>query len=385
MKNSYMVLSYTYFSLLFFLPTSTFLTNIALILFAILAVIFGKKVYPIKHLFLSSLWILLAYVGFLGILNLEIEHKEYLKLLPILIIPFAMAYLKKETLVKGLLFLLIAIVIRQIIAIGGIINYYAFTEGKTVALRSYAGINEILHFERPYLGFFSALNIIIAYKLFRAKKMWLFIITSIFSLAIIVLVSARLGLIIAIMMVLAIVIAEMKLKFKYLAVVFVILSSLTFLFFQSNNPLKNRFQQLKYDTRLVVWEGVHEIFDDIKQPVLGLKNQNAVSEKLLDYYENEVVFDYKPDKLRFVSRNYNTHNQFLNEILRGGILGVLILLLPFCVLIYQNIKAGDFFNIILLLSVLLFLMVENLLARQIGVYTVAIILSLSRKSSYEKT
>ena len=333
----------------------------------------------------SSLWLLFAYIILLNILDSNLETKVYIKLLPLLIIPFIFSYIKKETLEKGLLFLFIAIIIKQFVAIAGILEYYFFTEGKTVALRSYAGINEILHFERPYLGFFSALNIIVSYYLFKNRKIWIFLITSVFSFSIIVLISARLGLIVAILSLLLIVISRIKINFKYLMLVIGTLTTLGIIFLMSNNPLKNRFQQIKYDTRLVVWNGAYNIFTETSQPFFGLKSQSKVSEKLIDYYKNDAYFEYQPDKTRFVNKGYNTHNQYLNEILRGGIFGLLLFMMPLCYLIFQNIKMKKLEFTLLLISVSLFFMVENLLARQIGVYTTAIILSLTQKTLNEKS
>lgn len=385
MKHIHKITNYCYYGLLFFLPISTFLDNVALLSLTFLTLFFKKRKHTLKQLLFSSLWLLFAYIILLNILDSNLETKVYIKLLPLLIIPFIFSYIKKETLEKGLLFLFIAIIIKQFVAIAGILEYYFFTEGKTVALRSYAGINEILHFERPYLGFFSALNIIVSYYLFKNRKIWIFLITSVFSFSIIMLISARLGLIVAILSLLLIVISRIKINFKYLMLVIGTLTTLGIIFLMSNNPLKNRFQQIKYDTRLVVWNGAYNIFTETSQPFFGLKSQSKVSEKLIDYYKNDAYFEYQPDKTRFVNKVYNTHNQYLNEILRGGIFGLLLFMMPLCYLIFQNIKMKKLEFTLLLISVSLFFMVENLLARQIGVYTTAIILSLTQKTLNEKS
>jgi len=384
MKHIDKITNYSYYGLLFFLPISTFLDNVALVLLTFLTLIFKKRKHTLKQLLVSSLWLLFAYIILLNVFGSNLETKVYIKLLPLLIIPFVFSHLKKETLEKGLLFLFIAIIVKQIIAIGGILEYYFFTEGKTVALRSYAGINEILHFERPYLGFFSALNIIISYYLFKNSKTWIFLLTSVFSLSIILVISARLGLIVAILSLLLIVISRIKINIKYLMLVIGTLTTLVAIFLMSNNPLKNRFQQIKYDTRLVVWNGAYDIFTETSQPFFGLKSQSRVSEKLMDYYKNDAFFEYQPDKTRFVNKEYNTHNQYLNEVLRGGLIGLLLFIMPFCYLVFQNIKMKKLEFTLLLISVALFFMVENLLARQIGVYTTAIILSLTQKPINEK-
>lgn len=384
MKNLQDIIPKAYFALMFFLTTSIFLSNVSLIILITVALFFGKRVYPLKQTLFSSLILLFFYVAILSTSTLNLEYKEYLKLLPLVLIPIGMAYIKKDTLIKGLYFLFAAILVNQIIALLGVIEYYFFTEGKTVALRSYAGINEILHFERPYLGFLSALNIIIGYKIFRNFRKWVFVLSSVFSVLIIIIISARLGLIIALLAVLVFVLVEIKINLKYLLLLILALLTSTIIFFQSNNPLKNRFQQLKYDTRIVVWQGAKSIYSNDANPIFGLSSQTEVKNKLLNYYKKEANFDYQPDKTRFIMKEYNTHNQYINELLRGGLLGLFLLVFPFFKALRSSYLEKNIVNVLLLLAVLLFLLVENLLARQMGVYSIAIILSLTRNKFYER-
>lgn len=385
MKNPQDIIPKAYFALMFFLTTSIFLSNVSLIILLTFAIFFGKRVYPLKQILISSLILLFLYIVILSTSTLNLEYKEYLKLLPLVLIPIGMTYNKRDILLKGLYFLFAAIVVNQIIALFGIIEYYFFTEGKTVALRSYAGINEILHYERPYLGFLSALNIIVGYKIFRNFRRWVFVLSSVFSVFIIIIISARLGLIIALLAVLVFVLVEIRINLKYLLLFILALITSTVLFFQSNNPLKNRFQQLKYDTRVTVWQGAKSIYSKNANPIFGLSSQTEVKDRLLNYYKTEANFDYQPDRTRFIMKEYNTHNQYINELLRGGLLGLFLLLSPFFIALRSSYLEKNIFNMLLLLAVLLFLMVENLLARQMGVYSIAIILSLTRNKSYERT
>lgn len=379
MKNKNKIILYSYYSLLLFLPISTFLTNVVLVVFILSTIIFGKPVHNLKKIIFSSLSIFFIYVVILGITNSNFETKEYIKLLPLVLVPVPMCFVTKEKLYKGLLFLFIAITIKQIEAFIGIIDYYSFAEGKTVVLRSYSGINEILNFERPYLGFFSAINIIVAYRVLNNKA--LFVTSIFFSISIIVLISARLGLIIAILIFIALFLIKYKSYAKYFVAVFAI--GISFLLL-TNNPLKNRFQQLKYDTRLVIWQAAKYVYYKDPKPIFGIQNQGDVNRALLNYYKEVATFDYQPDKTRFISKKYNTHNQYINEFLRGGVLGVTLFIFPFLVSIFNSFKEKELTNIILTLSSLIFFIVENLLARQIGVYLIAIILALTRITNYEK-
>lgn len=365
-----------------FLPISVFIDNLFLILLTISTFLVKKRVYPLKSIVFSSLIIFFVYVVCLGLVSLEFETNEYLKLLPLLIIPYSFSYLKKDVLINGLYFFLVAVILKQLMAVYGIIEYYYFTPGVKVPLASYAGVNEILYFERPYLGYFSALNVIIAYYFFKNYKVWLFALICFFSTLIVVLISARMGLLIIMVTLLCILISKISKRFRLVLLLFSII--VFTLFIQTNNPLKNRFQQIKYDSRLIVWNGALEIAKEHSNYIFGIKNQNTIKKSLLNFYENKAEFEYPPDKIRFVTKGYNTHNQFLNEFLRGGIIALLLLISPFVYALYNSFKSHNLAFALLVLSVLMLLLVENLLARQIGVYITAIILSLSRKIDYEK-
>ena len=238
---------------MFFLPISTFVDNLFLVLLVFLSFFSERRLYPLKYIGLNSLLFFFMYVFMVGLITLNFETKEYIKLLPLVIIPYALTYLRKEIIINGILFLMAAVVIKQIISIYGIIEYYYFTEGKKVALRSYAGINEILGFERPYLGFFSALNVIIAYYFFKEKRVWVFILICFLSTLVVTLISARLGIIIILISLFCILISKINRVLKYIVLSISLITLI--LFTQTNNPLKNRFQQIKYDTRLIVWDG----------------------------------------------------------------------------------------------------------------------------------
>ena len=97
----------------------------------------------------------------------------------------------------------------------------------------------------------------------------------------------------------------------------------------------------------------------------------------LEHYKNYENFKSIDEKNRFVTKNYNTHNQYLNELLRGGIVGFLLLLTPQIVLLYYSFKTGNTSSILFMISVICFCFVENILDRQLGVYLYAIFLSFS--------
>ena len=164
------VSNYSYFLMMFFLPLSLVLDNI------FLGIMFLSLVFSLKELSKSNVFYYLLFSLLFTVVNsifnncFFIESENILRLLPLILISFCLGNISKDIRLKGLVFLSIAILVIQLNAIYGIINYYYFTEGKKYALKNYSKINQILNYERPYLGFFSAINIIISYYYFKVKN-----------------------------------------------------------------------------------------------------------------------------------------------------------------------------------------------------------------------
>lgn len=71
----------------------------------------------------------------------------------------------------------------------------------------------------------------------------------------------------------------------------------------------------------------------------------------------------------------NTHNQFIGTYLNSGIIGLLLLV---GYLVFQFVSSRkNFTKTAMIVSLVLFLLVENVLYRQIGVYLFAIIIVIT--------
>ena len=250
-------------------------------------------------------------------------------------------------------------------------------------LSNYSKINQILGFERPYLGFFSALNVIIAYYFFNQKKHLIYLLPILISLVLVIIVSARLSFIIIFLTLLTVLLKKIDTKVKLLIpIIVMIVSSLVYLIVQKN-PLSQRFYAIKKDSRTIIWQGAIEQINNTKNYIFGNGGQKEIRDNLLDYYKNRAKYKYPPEKNRYIRVNYNTHNQYLNELIRGGVFGVLLLIFPFCYMFVKNIIKFEIISMLLLFSVFSFGLVENILERQQGVYVFAIILATTNKF-YEK-
>ena len=74
----------------------------------------------------------------------------------------------------------------------------------------------------------------------------------------------------------------------------------------------------------------------------------------------------------FIERNFNTHNQYIDIILSYGIIGLLIFLVFVKEIIKFSFKNIYSFNLVI--SLFLFLIVENIFHRQLGSFIFALTL-----------
>jgi len=342
-----------------------------------LSVVFNSKKRTPSNIkfYLLTFFLFTLINGFLS--NYFIAEKDnFLRLLPFVLLPFCLEKIDAEIKLKGLVFLSVGIIIIQLQSVYGIIDYYYFMEGKKYPLKNYSKINKILSYERPYLGFFSVLNIIICFYYFSInKKKFLCILIGSFSIGLIIVVSARLAIITVVLISL---IAMFKdFKRKKIAITLSTLIGLVFIIMFSNSSLKDRFSQISKDARVVTWKGATTLFFKDSNYIFGSGSEQYTRDNLLVHYTNYEGFGSEAEKNRFINKNYNTHNQYINELLRGGVIGLLLLLIPQMILLYSGIIRNDTLTLMFLVAILSFSFVENILDRQLGVYLYALLLSLT--------
>jgi O-antigen ligase len=135
---------------------------------------------------------------------------------------------------------------------------------------------------------------------------------------------------------------------------------------------------------VVTWKGASVIFLKNSKYIFGSGSEQDTRVNLLEYYRNYDGFDSAAEQNRFINKNYNTHNQYINELLRGGFVGLLLLIIPQAILLYKSVSKKNVLSFMFLVSIMSFSFVENILARQIGVYLFALLLSLSSISYKER-
>ncbi len=230
-------------------------------------------------------------------------------------------------------------------------------------------VNAILIIHRPYLGFYILLNIILSFDLFiNKKKIFYLFITILFALSLL-LILARLSIVslVIIAVIYAIFYAKINYKIKLVSLL-LILGSLG-LVLKLNPNTKERFNTesyekfVDYEPRFVIWKSVYNIANQPNfNQFIGLGNNETVENLLVDNYTKEISNTNK--RAYFISERFNTHSQYLDFYLMGGI-PYLLLFISFLVSLIIYFRK-NYLSTLITISFILFFFVENVFARQLG-------------------
>ena len=365
--------------MMFLLPLWRWMENILLGIMFVVFIISKEKI-DLRNVLKYSSVLFFLYVVLRSFVDnqLIIDLSEIVRLIPLLLIPFAFNNLKKNHLEKGMFFMLMGILLMQLVSSIGIIEYYYFSEGKKIRLSNFARINDILYFERPYLGFFSLLSVILSYNFIKTFKNWIYVTPIFISLVLIIIISARLSFVLTIITLLIVIYDQIRNRVKLSLPIMLILIISSVYLIANKNSLIQRFYAIKRDSRTIIWKGAIQQIESTNSYLFGNGGQKEIREDLLIYYKNKAKFNSNAQKSRFTRVNYNTHNQYLNELIRGGFIGLFMLLFPIFILLLKNYKVSNIIPILLLFSIFSFGIVENILDRQKGVYLLGIILFIAQ-------
>ena len=121
------------------------------------------------------------------------------------------------------------------------------------------------------------------------------------------------------------------------------------------------------EMRLIKWYCAWEIIKE--HPITGV-GTGDYNQALIEKY-NEI--DFKKGMVY----KYNTHNQFIEEFLKFGVLGGLFFLLFIGFIFYQAIRSKNELLMLSILTVSAFMMVESIFERQHGVVFFSLFISLA--------
>lgn len=262
----------------------------------------------------------------------------------------------------------------------------AYLSNPNFNLKEGSLVNKLLIVERPYLGFTCVLSILILMFLIQKapkfKKIFLLLILAFAGY--IIFISARLALISLIIVLLTYFIGYAKLNWRYKIISFLLIIMSFFGFNFINPTLADRFlifseidfqsEQIKdYEPRVIIWQCASKIIkDDNYNKFFGMVSTEKLSDNLTACYKTDEGNLVRRDF--FVKTKFNTHNQYLDLFITTGFFGIILLMLLGLGLLYENHK--NFYVIGIVLALGLFLLTENGLSRQMGVYLISTVLVL---------
>lgn len=263
------------------------------------------------------------------------------------------------------------------------INIITFYLNSFEFLLTGADTNELFITQRLYLGFLIVISLILSLERFynssnkNHKAAYLFLIFS--FLIFLILISSRSAILIAFMVLITSFIYNSK-SIKRTIVLMLTISVFIIMIF-NNKTLSKRFlyaddsvrqsfiEKIKtHEPRYDIWKFSAQIFEEQGSYILGLGTYKT-QELLIDKYK---IMPIKKRSDWFIKRNFNTHNQYLDITLSYGFIGLIIFMVFIKEIIFSSYKNIYSFNLII--SLILFLFIENLFHRQLGAFIFSLII-----------
>jgi len=258
---------------------------------------------------------------------------------------------------------------------------YVVTTGSTAF---YTGeiVEELMMTQRLYLGFFSVIALIFCaegyFSLENKKSKTIYFCLTIFLLSTIFFIASRTAIMLSLMVLISI--TGYKLKSKARIGVLLVIIALGIGGFLGNNNLSQRVlykadeyresyvEKIKvHEPRYLIWKYSFAIFNETPHKAFGVgfgETQQLLRRK---YQEIQTV----NKRNWFLSRDFNTHNQYLDFLVSYGVFG-LALFLVFLSFLFFNAK-HSIYSLNLFFTLTIFMLFENTFHRTFGVFIIALI------------
>ena len=347
----------------------------------------------IKNTFFKTFLIFLLFVTLFTVFNSSffLDFSETRKIAQIALLFILFSFVNdKRFLIYGFI---LGVFISSLITGINIINYYL---NSFELLISKSSVEDLFITQRLYLGFFIVISAILLFNLYQTSinnvQKYSSLLLIIYFLFVLFLISSRSALLIAVVVFLTTIIHELKPQHSFLLVVGAVLIFSSIIY--TNKNLSNRFlysedsirssfiDKIKtHEPRYDIWKFSGQIFKEEKPYFFGIGTFKT-QELLVSKYQ---LMPIEKRKNWFIERNFNTHNQYIDITISYGIIGLLI----FLVFVKETLKFSlkNIHSLNLVLSLLLFLLVENIFHRQLGSFIFALTLVLALfliKSKNEK-
>ena len=355
--------------------------NICMIcLFLIMVVSYNKDkvINIVNQKFFKALTIFLIFIVIYSLFNGSFfdDFAESRKIAQIILLLILFSFANdKRFLIYGFIS---GVLVSSLITDLNIVTYYF---NSSDLLISKSSVEDLFITQRLYLGFFVVISIVLLSFLFRTsnrnKQKVFYALLILFFIFTLFLISSRSAILIAFLVFLTTIIYQSKSVFTIVVLLasFVIFSAIII----TNKNLSNRFlysqdsvrtsfiEKIKtHEPRYDIWRFSLQIFDEQNLGLFGLGTYKT-QELLVEKYK---LMPIDKRKNWFIQRNFNTHNQYIDIILSFGFIGLIlftVFLREVVLITYNNI-----YSLNLILSLILFLVIENLFHRQLGSFILAL-------------
>lgn len=311
----------------------------------------------------------------------------YKKYFYLIIIPILMFKTKNLQLLKFVsiitINLTILISVYKIIKFYYYFNFIPFADGWAT--------NSVLILERPYAGIFSIICIVLSFDqiLLKTKGKYMFILSLLLSTFFIFFISIRISILTLFVLFLLYGLFYYKVSWKrkivfssatilMFSVIFLLNKNIIKRFFIDESVKKTIEITKQFEPRVVIWGCAKEITNQDDFSVLfGTHSYSNIKNSLVNCY-SESVTDYSRRNW-FLEHSFNTHSQFIDLFLIGGLFGISLFVIFLAKNIYINNK--DFCSVAIVVSFIMIFAIENIFHRQFGcfIFTIFTALYLNKK------
>ena len=355
--------------------------NICMIcLFLIMVVSYNKDkvINIVNQKFFKAFTIFLIFIVIYSLFNGSFfeDFAESRKIAQIILLLILFSFVNdKRFLIYGFV---AGVLVSSLITDLNILIYYL---NSSELLISKSSVEDLFITQRLYLGFFVVISIVLLSFLFqtsnRNKQKVFYALLILFFIFSLFLISSRSAILIAFLLFLITIIYKSKSVFT----IGVLLASLVIFstIIITNKNLSNRFlysqdsvrtsfiEKIKtHEPRYDIWRFSLQIFDEQNLGFFGLGTYKT-QELLVEKYK---LMPIDKRKNWFIQRNFNTHNQYIDIILSFGFLGLILFAVFIREIILKTYK--NVYSLNLTLSLILFLVIENLFHRQLGSFILAL-------------
>tara|TARA_B110000003_G_scaffold179571_1_gene178878 strand:+ start:2443 stop:3660 length:1218 start_codon:yes stop_codon:yes gene_type:complete len=355
-----------------------------LILMVIFPIIINKK--DLKKIAKVSMFLLLLFIIYL-LTNSFVQGR----------LEIDFVYLKTIMIPLGIVFLYVpitdfkkvnkAIIFSSFIAIVySLIKFLILVNQNTdVSINFFQETVDALLIDRIYVGFLCVLSVIISYqsitKQFHPDNKY-YLISMVLNVTYLLLIMSKTAIIILLFVAVLRQFygKDKKIRLGATAIILTFLAIMSY--FKLPNNIENTFKPQKnlsevtyagstipLSYRSLIWDCASKITKNSNTNFFGIGFRET-SDRLVNCYENEI--EDLNTKQNFIDKRFNTHNQYFDFYISSGLISIILFVGILIYLFFKKHK--DYYSTSLLLSMILFGLVENYFHRQVGAYYIGFVL-----------